>query len=269
MIERFGDWHIQLRHCIKSANRGFHYNAIVARCWIAWLTAISLTAWAPAQEQKPKQPPVRVTFLNVCTPDDSAQKELASALARVPLRPRLAGDYEIARGRTRMPAGSPEQSDLSRLGVEQVGVSRWVRMRHDFPTGSPFGSVQYTLSSDDRSLNETLVLRLRETKDLMQVALEDGVTSAESPAALLATDTPVNRIKLERFGKSSVGLSRCQNTDQSKYEPLFRTASEIMARYRDNLGVRRLAPAELARLGTVTPAKKTPPNSKSPAPRKP
>jgi hypothetical protein len=225
---------------------------------------LSLAVPSLAQESKPqepklpepKEPQVRVTYLNVCTPGEVEQKEMAAALARIPLRPRLADDYEVSRGRSSMPRGSPEQADLARLGVSEIPVSRWVRLRHDFPPDSPFGSVQYTLSADGRSFTEFLVLRLRDSKDVMQVSLEDSVTGAESAASLLATDTPVNRIKMERFGKSSLGLSRCRNTDQSPYEPLFRSASGIMAAYRGTLRVRRIVPGELARLGAGVPAKK-------------
>jgi hypothetical protein len=71
----------------------------------------------------------------------------------------------------------------------------------------------------------------------------------------------VARIKLERFGKSSVVLARCNSSeggplpDQSAYEPIFRSASSLMSRYRDLLGVRRMVPQELTRLGPGTAAK--------------
>jgi hypothetical protein len=71
---------------------------------------------------------------------------------------------------------------------------------------------------------------------------------------MLAVSTPVSRVRLERFGKSSVALARCQATeggpapDQSAYEPLFRSASEVMANYRSLLGVKKIVPEELAKV---------------------
>jgi hypothetical protein len=77
----------------------------------------------------------------------------------------------------------------------------------------------------------------------------------------LSTATPVARVKLERFGKSSVVLARCSGeqgsptTDQTVYEPIFQTASSILERYRDALGARKMVPQELVRLGIGTSAK--------------
>ena len=68
-------------------------------------------------------------------------------------------------------------------------------------------------------------------------------------------DTPVNRIKVERFGKSSVGLSRCDGADQSIHEPLFKQASEIMARYRAALGLRTAFRSDVAWLGNGSEAR--------------
>ena len=60
---------------------------------------------------------------------------------------------------------------------------------------------------------ETLIFHVRDPKDLMQVAIEeDNASSVTTPAAMLGTNTPAGRIKLERFGKSSVGAgSLCWN----------------------------------------------------------
>jgi hypothetical protein len=109
---------------------------------------------------------------------------------------------------------------------------------------------------------ETLVLRVRDPKDLMQISIEDSASAVVSASSMLSTSTPISRVKLERFGKSSVVLARCSvvegnpATDQSAYEPIFRAASSTMERYREALGARRMVPGELARLG-VTPAKKS------------
>jgi hypothetical protein len=74
---------------------------------------------------------------------------------------------------------------------------------------------------------------------------------------MVAANTPASRIRLERFGKSSIALARCNGTengpapDQSAYEPLFRGGSEALANYRKLLGVARTVPAELAQIPGV------------------
>ncbi len=73
---------------------------------------------------------------------------------------------------------------------------------------------------------------------------------------MLTTSTPASRIKLERFGKSSVVLARCSGSeagpapDQSAYEPLFQSASSVLSNYRGLLGARTTVPEELARVGS-------------------
>ena len=81
---------------------------------------------------------------------------------------------------------------------------------------------------------------------------------------MLSTSTPASRIKLERFGKSSVVLARCPGTegtpapDQSAYEPLFRSATAIVTNYRNLLAARNTVPAELARVSAVEGTKAKP-----------
>jgi len=118
---------------------------------------------------------------------------------------------------------------------------------------------------------ETLVFRVREPKNLLQVAIEDSASVVTSPATMLTSSTPASRIKLERFGKSSVVLARCTGSeagpapDQSAYEPLFQSASAILSNYRGLLGARTTVPAELERIGGAAEKKA----ERSPAPRKP
>jgi hypothetical protein len=136
------------------------------------------------------------------------------------------------------------------------GTSDWVRVRREFPAPGQFATVQYSFSKDSKSLVETLVFRVRDPKDLLQIAVEDSTSAVATPANMLATDTPATRIKLERFGKPSIVLARCQGKegeppDQSAYEPLFRSASAIAANYRDLLNVRHTVPEELARVGAM------------------
>jgi len=222
-----------------------------------------------AQQAPPSQPQVKVNMLNVCSPSPDEQKELASALGRVPGKPGFGPDYEVARGRSTLDPNTSIPGMQQPLPAGAGETANWVRIRREFPGSALFTNAQYSFSVDAKTMVETLVLRVREPKDLMQISIEDSASTVTSPAAMLATDTPVTRIKLERFGKSSVVLARCsgsetgQQPDQSVYEPIFKSASVLMGRYRDVLGVRRTVPQELARLGGTTtlkgaPAKKNP-----------
>jgi hypothetical protein len=91
---------------------------------------------------------------------------------------------------------------------------------------------------------------------------------------MLSTSTPASRVKLERFGKSSVVLARCAATeaapppDQSAYEPLFQAASSVLSNYRGLLNARTTVPEELARLDGVNQAKPKPAAVKKPLAKK-
>ena len=187
---------------------------------------------APPSTIKKDGMQVQVNVMNVCTPSEQEQQGIAAALQRLPMRPRFAPDFEMARGRTTFP---------------DAPISTWARLRREFPPDSVFGSVQYSMSQDEKALIETLVFRVREPKDLLSVTLEDRMGPGTAPSAALAADAPVSRIKVERFGKNSLGLSRCEQADQTAYQPLFDSASKLMAHYRSLLGARRSIPAELAR----------------------
>jgi hypothetical protein len=90
--------------------------------------------------------------------------------------------------------------------------------------------------------------------------MEDSASSISNVETMVASNTPASRVRLERFGKSSVALARCPGSengpppDQSVYEPLFRSASEVLANYRSLLGVRHTVPAELAQIPTAQKA---------------
>jgi hypothetical protein len=220
-----------------------------------------MTAVATAQEPAAKQqPPVKVNVLNVCTPSAEEQKELSAALAKVPARPVFGKDFEMARGHSTLDPNAPIPG-MEPLPPDAAASADWVRLRREFPAGMLFSNVQYSFSVDANNMVETLVLRVRDPKDLMQVSVEDNASSVTSASAMLSADTPVSRIRLERFGKASVALARCPATadkpgpDQSAYESIFRSASAILNRYRDALGVRKTVPQELARLGVGTPPK--------------
>ena len=150
---------------------------------------------------------------------------------------------------------------MQQLPANAAAAADWVRVRREFPNSSTFSTVQYSFSTDASAMIETLVLRVRDPKDLMQVSIEDSASAVTAASAMLSSDTPVARVRLERFGKSSVALSRCPGeegrpaTDQTAYEPIFRAATAILIRYRDALGIRKIVPQELIRMGKSAPAK--------------
>ena len=137
------------------------------------------------------------------------------------------------------------------------GTAEWVRIRREFAVQAAFSTVQYSFSHDPKNMVETLIFHVRDPKDLMQVAIEDNASAVTTPATMLSTSTPASRIKLERFGKSSVVLARCPGTegnpapDQSAYEPLFQSATAIVTNYRSLLAAKSTVPAELARVKSL------------------
>jgi hypothetical protein len=226
------------------------------------LVVIAAASTLHAQESNPSEKPqVKVNVLNVCTPSQEEQKEISSALERIPRHPSFSADFEVDRGRSVLDAstnpltGETMQPANDSSGSSQPASAEFVRIRHDFPSSLTFSNVQYSFSRDSEQMVETLVFRMREPKDLLEVSIESSASSVTSPAAMLAAGTPVGRIKLERFGKSSVVLARCSAAtsgraiDQSAYEPLFSSASAILSDYRTILSTRKLVPEELARLG--------------------
>jgi len=233
----------------------------VPRKHLIIILSFALAQLATAQQQ----PQVKVNVLNVCAPSAEDQQQIASALERIPLTASFTQDFEIDRGRSLLDQGAellklgqlPQNAQVS----SDAGTSDWVRIRREFPAQGQFATVQYSFSKDPKSLVETLVFRVRDPKDLLLVAIEDSVAAVTSAASMLATNTPATRIKLERFGKSSIVLARCLGTeagpppDQSAYEPLFRSASAIAANYRDLLAVRHTVPEELTRIGAKPPKK--------------
>lgn len=140
---------------------------------------------------------------------------------------------------------------------DEPSIANWVRLRREFSMQALFSTVQYSFSNDGKDMIETLVLHVRDPKDLVQLSIEDSASSVTTPDAMLGTSTPASRIKLERFGKSSVVLARCSGTeggpapDQSAYEPLFSNASAIMTNYRLLLNARRTVPDELSRVAVA------------------
>jgi hypothetical protein len=214
------------------------------------------------------QPQVKVNVLNVCTPSAEEQKEIAAALARVPKQPLFAADFEISHGRSTL----TEPPNFLQPGTgthmsDDPSVALYVRIRREFAVQALFSSVQYSFSNDGTNMVETLVLHVRDPKDLIQVSMEDSASAISSAETMVAANTPASRIRLERFGKSSIALARCTGAengpppDQSAYEPLFRSASEVLVNYRNLLSVRRTVPAELAQIPGSAPMEGAKPKS--------
>ena len=224
------------------------------------IVAILVSLGLAAAQEPPK---VKVNMLNVCSPSAEEQQEISAALAKVPKQPLFSPDFEIARGRSSMEERpSFLQAGESAQFSSETPAATWVRIRHEFSVQAMFSTVQYSFSVDPKTMMETMVFRVRDPKDLMQLAIEDSASGVTSPTVMLSTSTPASRIKLERFGKSSVVLARCQGTenapapDQSAYEPLFRSATDVIANYRKLLGARSTVPDELVRMtGPSTPRK--------------
>src|SRR6201997_1651698 len=193
-------------------------------------------AQQPDAATQESQPQVKVNMLNVCTPSAEEQKEIAAALAKIPKQPLFDADFEVSRGRSTL-SDMPTMLEAGQAGhvAGEPSIASYVRIRREFSVQATFSSVQYSFSNDGVNMIETLVLHVRDPKDLIQVSLEDSASSVTSSQTMLAANTPVMRMRLERFGKASVALVRCESVaggpapDQSKYEPLFHSATEVMA----------------------------------------
>ena len=194
-------------------------------------------------------------MLNVCTPSADEQREIAATLLKVPKQPLFGTEFEVDRGQTSLdePAGFLQPAANTQIAPDR-DTSAWVRIRHEFSVQALFSTVQYSFSQDARNMVETLMFRVREPKDLLQLTIEDSASSVTAPEAMLSTSTPVARVKLERFGKSSIVLSRCLASegtpapDQSAYEPLFQSASSVISNYRRLLAAQQVVPEELAKV---------------------
>jgi len=226
-----------------------------------------------APEAPSTQPQVKVNMLNVCTPSAEEQKEIAAALARIPKQPLFGPDFEISHGSSTLTDAPNFLQPGSSTG--EPSVARYVRIRREFAVQALFASVQYSFSNDGQNMIETLVLHVRDPKDLIQVSMEDSASAIGSPESMVTANTPASRIRLERFGKSSIALARCNGSengpapDQSAYEPLFRSASQVLANYRALLGARHTVPAELAQIPTAgNPTATAKPKSSKPATEK-
>lgn len=203
--------------------RGIFFILLAASCALSQATSNS--------KRSDQEPPVKVNILNVCTPDSDSQKELSSAMSRLPNVPAFTTDYEISRGVAT---------------VDEDKTAKYVRLRRDVKGDSPLLTIQYSLSAEPTNTVETLVFRGKDVKELLALSIEDKLsTSASRPSAIVTSDTPATRIRVERAGKTSLGLARCQDVDQSAYEPLFAQASSVLANYRRILKLRTMLASDL------------------------
>ena len=220
---------------------------------------------AAGQQPPPAPPKVKVNVLNVCSPSPEEQQQISSALSRIPKQPLFNQDFEVDRGQSSLEE-SPEflQPGSGTRVSPDPGLATWVRVRREFAVQALFSTVQYSFSVDSKNMLETVVFHVRDPKDLLEVSIEDSASTVTGPEAMLDANTPANHIKLARFGKPSVVLARCSapegapQVDQSAYEPLFRSASEVVANYRRTLEARRLIPEELARIIPPQPSEAKP-----------
>jgi len=203
---------------------------------------------------QPEKPQVKVNYLNVCTPGKEEQEIIHGALAAAQVKPVFSTDFEISRGRTTL---------------KDAPDSKYVRLRRDFAPDSPLLTAQFSISTDSTNTIEILVLRARDPKDFLELVMEDRVSAgAAAPVAVLSVDTPATRVRIERLNKSSAVLTRCPETDQSAYDPVFHEASEIMAKYRASLGLRTAFRSDIAWLNPAPAGTKSAPKKK-PAAEKP
>ncbi len=250
------------------------YNAAVFRKSLILIAALFSAFLMPfiewAQENKPAQSPqVKVNVLNVCSPSAEEQKEISAALSRIPKHPSVSPDFEVDRGRSILDqnANLLASGSNSASGSAAAASADFVRIRHDFSGTSPYSGVQYSFSRDSQQMVETLVFRMRDPKDVLQVSIDDSASTVTTATAMLTAATPASRIRLERFGKSSIVLARCSGQnggpqpDQSVYEPLFASASSILSQYRALLDASRLVPEELSRINGLPRARPKRPNT--------
>src|SRR5437879_13008720 len=101
------------------------------------IAALAVVAAASAQ-----QPPVKVNVINVCAPAADEQKELSSALAKVPGKPAFSKDYEVSRGHSTLDPSIPIPG-MQPLPPGAVSAADWVRIRREFPAADVLGRLHY------------------------------------------------------------------------------------------------------------------------------
>ncbi|HEY0566257.1 MAG TPA: hypothetical protein VGC88_11770 [Terriglobales bacterium] len=175
------------------------------------LPLLLLATGAVAQEQ----PQLKVNYLNACRPSDTDRKELDQALQTFSSVPHFSAEFDITRG--------AQQAEH--------GLVRYVRVRREFAAPAVISSVQYSVSADAKGTTETLILKPRDSKQIVQLMIEHSVASG-NPSALVAESTSADRVRLERYGTTAVVLARCADVDQSAFASEFTTASTELQRYK-------------------------------------
>ncbi len=99
--------------------------------------AVALFTLPAIAQQSPDtastQPQVKVNVLNVCTPSAEEQKEIATALARIPKQPLFGPDFEISHGvSTLTDAPNFLQPGQGAQMSGEPSVARYVRIRREF-----------------------------------------------------------------------------------------------------------------------------------------
>src|ERR1700733_7724251 len=106
------------------------------------LAGLAMTLPALSQqpaENPPSQPQVKVNVLNVCTPSAEEQKEIASALARVPKQPLFGADFEVSHGRATLTEPPNFLQPVQGAHVsDEPSVSNYVRVRREFAVQALF-----------------------------------------------------------------------------------------------------------------------------------
>jgi hypothetical protein len=238
----------------RIVSRGLIYNPAVrlvktfSPSWkFAWLSAllVGLLNTAPAQQSQTLapantdiEPKIQLSFVHSCRPEQKEVEQMQFMLKRVNERPSFATDFEISRG---LETVTPDED-----GKGPAILSPWVRIRREFPPKALLSSAQYSLSLEGRSASEVLALHLRDTDEALQILI--STSAVGSAKDMVQSDTPPSRVQVERFGKAALVLARCPNYDQSSYEPVFRTADEIMRKFRAAMAVRAIVPGEISRL---------------------
>ena len=105
---------------------------------------------------------------------------------------------------------------------DQPSIARYVRIRREFPAQALFSSVQYSFSDDGQSMVETLVLHVRDPKDLIQVSLEDSASAIGSTAAMVR----------QTRRSAAFGLSVSESRQSHSHVAMLRTT-----------GLRRIRPS--------------------------
>jgi hypothetical protein len=177
---------------------------------------LSLLLLAPAAAAQ--EPQVKVNYLNACRPSDAEAREISTALHAFAFVPRFSSEFDVTRG--------AQQAEH--------GLVRYVRVRREFSAAASLASVQYSISTDIKGTTETLILKPRDSKQIVQLMIEHSVASG-TPSSLLASTTVADHVRLERYGASAVALARCPDADQSAFASQFSAASDELRHYKSAL----------------------------------